>query len=178
MKTKINILNSEGNIISTFIISFFERWEKKQQLDAQTFYLAYAKVIHDVTVEMRIDAVIPFSFEDMLAKKAHIHKGNDEKWYICYPSRVSKEKAMQIAMHWCVITTFHMQYQADIAWFESFDRWITKKRATDGAISAFDGFMLWICDIQGWNIEVIGSEKERIIKHTTKNLLRSIGKEG
>lgn len=153
MQLSVNILNKEKETIGTFCFSLLARTINHQQLDAETFYLAYAKTIHPKTVEIRIDKVERFSLDDMLVKKTHIHQGNDKQWYICYPSKLSMKTALYTAIHWSMITMFHMLYQADVSYFESFDRWLIKYRETE-PISAFNGFALWINEFNGWTAEV------------------------
>ncbi len=166
MKTKIDVRNKENKIICSFTISLWERTLEDQQLDALTFYLAYAKKIHDLTVEMSIDSIAPFSHEELCTKKAHIHQGNDSKWYICYPAQLSMDKALAIVKHWCLITAFHMNYQADISYFESFDIWLTQRRSKE-EISAFAGFGIWIEEMMGWKTT---TEVEDTIDRTINDL--------
>lgn len=166
MNAIFNVRSKDGQIISSFHFTFCERSKEKLQLDLETFYLAYGKEIPDANIEMRIDDVSPFSLQDMLDKKAHIHKGNDKKWYICYPKKLTMSQAIAMAIHWSMMTAFHMQCQADVSFFESFDRWMTKKRDSvkeanvTKKVNAFDEFALWVHDSKGWKVEIIENKVE------------------
>ena len=171
MNAIFNVRSKDDQIISSFHIAFHERGKEKLQLDLKTFYLNYGEKIPEHNVEMEIQNTSPFSLQDLRDKGAHIHQGNDGRWYICYPKEVSLDKARELSIHWCMITTFHMKYQADIACFESFDLWMQEKRKTNKEASPFNEFAFWIHDIKGWKVEVTGSKMDAIISACSQELM-------
>ena len=178
MQTIFNVRSKDGQIIGSFHFVFCERNKENLQLDLEIFYLAHGKEIPATNVEIQIDGVSPFSLQDMLAKGAHIHEGNDKKWYVCYPKKLTMDQAIYRAGHWSIITAFHMQCQADVSFFESFDRWMSEKRDiikkanTDEKVSAFEEFAPWILHAKGWKLEMIASQIDILVLKHAEELLK------
>lgn len=159
MKLTMNVRGKEKEVLSTFHTTIDYRQTKDFQLDHETFYRKYNEgKLHDQTFEIAINTTTPFSIEDMVAKKAHLHQGNDQKHYICYPAEIkTASQAFELTVIWTLITTFHMQFQADIGYFEWFGNWLLKKAKTHQDLNSFEEFPLWISEEMGWKVEILES---------------------
>jgi hypothetical protein len=157
----IYVYNKDGRLIQDFQIDFLQRNKSEFQLDPEKFYQAFGKKIPDENIELMIHESSPFTILDLIASDTHVHQGNDGNMYICYPLQIiSMEEALDFAINWCLLTTFHLNQKADIAWFESFGRWmveLTVLAMKDGKDlpKPFAQFPLWIQNGRlGWRVEV------------------------
>lgn len=162
MRKCISIYDKEGKLLNEFQIDFLQRKASELKLDPETFYLAFGKIIPDENIEMMVDESAPFTIPSLIDAKTHLHKGNDDESYICYPKQIqTMEIAIEFAKNWCLITVFHLKERADISWFESFGKWMVT--LADSAVKEgkelpkpFEEFPLWIQHgYLGWRVEVI-----------------------
>lgn len=141
--------------VHTFVISFLLRKREILQLDQKNFYMKYTGKIPDQNVEMQLISSDPLSVDVLRDSGAHIHIGNDDKPYICYPPQLqSIEDAKEVAQKWCIVTVFHMMYSADPNLFEAFGRYLLKKSKEDSSLNVFDEWVLWIKEKYDFQIEI------------------------
>lgn len=151
-----------------------QRKQKNFQLDPDKFYREWNNgKLHDQNIEMMIEETSPFSIDDMLKKAVHIHQGNDNKQYVCYPPEVkTMNQAVKIAVSWSIVTILHMKYQADASLFENFANWILKKTATGKCGTIFDELPLWIIETFKWKVEFkVTTETEEITTRCRQEIL-------
>jgi len=142
--------------INDFFIRFITRTRDQLQLDPNNFYLKFGGEIPYQTIEMKIHGNEEFILH-LLVMDTHIHKGNDNEMYICYPKQInSMDEAILIAKDWCLITTFHLIEKADVGWFESFGNWmIEKTKSYQDPPNSFQEFPLWIQNgLLEWKVEI------------------------
>ena len=176
MTTHINIEISDknGEIVGMFSIDLCKRTKEQFQLDPETFYRQYNDgKLHDQNIELMIKKTARFSIDDMVAKAAHVHQGNDEKSYVCYTPEVkTMDEAIKIAVFWSILTAFHMKYQADIGFFLSFHEWMKKRSANGRKLDSMDEFPLWIVTNREWKVEFdVSSELKTITEKYRQELL-------
>ncbi len=153
---RFTVCDKNNKEINDFSIKFIPRTKDELQLDANNFYLKHGGIIPDQTIEMKIHEHEDFILH-LLAMDTHIHKGNDNNMYICYPQKInSMDDAINIAKNWCLITTFHLTQKADVAWFEDFGNWMIRKtQAYQDPPNSFQEFPLWIQNgFLKWKVEV------------------------
>jgi hypothetical protein len=161
MLKNFSIYDKNGLLLNEFSIDFLQRKTSELKLDKQSFYLEFGKSIPEENIEMLLHETAPFTIPSLIDAKTHLHRGNDDEWYICYPKQIkTMEDAISLAKNWCLVTVFHMMQRADVSWFESFGTWLIY--ITEGAVKAgnplpkpFEQFPLWIQNgYLRWDIEI------------------------
>ena len=156
----ISIFDKYGKLLDEFSIDFLQREISELELDQESFYKKFGGEIPDQTIEMKIHEDEKCIFR-LLEMDTHIHRGNDNNMYICYPSKLNSiEAAINCAKDWCLITMFHLTKRADVSWFESFGKWMVEE--TKSAIESdnelpkpFTEFPLWIQNgFLKWRVEI------------------------
>lgn len=160
MNKFISVYDRDGKLLNEFQINFLQRNTSEFSLDPETFYKKHSGVIPEKNVEMRLDESAPFTIPSLVDAKTHLHKGNDNEWYICYPKQIqTMEEAIDFAKNWCLLTTFHLTQKADVSWFESFGKWmveltVTAVKEEKSSPKPFEQFPLWIQNGRlGWKVE-------------------------